>query len=439
MNGFARPLVLAALACAVAPASTAATLTVCPSSCVYSRIQDAIDAASPGDTVAVGRGTYVENLVVSKPLTLRSVHHGSHPVVVPALSSPNPCGGASLCGTESNLILVEADDVTIDGLTLDGDNPNLTSGVVAGGADLDARNGIITNHLLGRFNNLTLAHVTVRNVYLRGLYASSGGTFDFHDDVVRNVQADPASIAMFNFGGAGAMTDNVVVDAADAISSNHSRGVSFLRNVVERSASGVHTDNAGDGGGTADLIQWNHVSRCTPDGFGVWVFVPYISPVVKDNLVTGCAVGLAAFGQGSAVTTSFTDNVVSGQGAATSAPSTSLGVVVSTDILGFGSTDVSASFAGNIITKFSTGIYVEQQCELYGGFFPGDCATPGQATAQFRSNIVNGNAVGANGLPGTTVDAERNWWGCSQGPNHPGCDSALGTVDFTPWLTRPPR
>ena len=88
MNGFARPLVLAALACAVAPASTAATLTVCPSSCVYSRIQDAIDAASPGDTVAVGSGTYVENLVVSKPLTLQGVHHGSHPVVVPGALEP---------------------------------------------------------------------------------------------------------------------------------------------------------------------------------------------------------------------------------------------------------------------------------------------------------------------------------------------------------------
>ena len=86
-------------------------------------------------------------------------------------------------------------------MTIDGDNTALTSGIVAGGADLDARNGIITNHGSGVYQNLEVYKVTVQNIYLRGMYASSGGTFNFHDNTVNNVQANAGSIAMFNFGG----------------------------------------------------------------------------------------------------------------------------------------------------------------------------------------------------------------------------------------------
>src|SRR5207237_5012031 len=136
----------------------------------------------------------------------------------------------------------------IQGIALDGDNPSLTSGVSVGGADLDARNGIITNHLAGVYQNLTVRNTTIRNIYLRGIYASSGGSFNFHDNTVSNVQADPASIAMFNFGGAGSFANNTVSDANDAISANHSSGTQFLNNQVTSSGSGVHTDHAGDGG-----------------------------------------------------------------------------------------------------------------------------------------------------------------------------------------------
>ena len=39
----------------------------------------------------------------------------------------------------------------------------------------------------------------------------------------------------------------------------------------------MHTDNAGDGGGIADVISGNTVSACTAGGYGVWTFVPYMA------------------------------------------------------------------------------------------------------------------------------------------------------------------
>ena len=73
-------------------------------------------------------------------------------MIEPGISNP-VCEPGSLCGgTASNVILVEANNVTISKLTVEGDNPGLTSGVTAGGKDIDARNGIITNHVAGKFN-----------------------------------------------------------------------------------------------------------------------------------------------------------------------------------------------------------------------------------------------------------------------------------------------
>ena len=443
----------------------------------YSSIQRAIDAAAPGDTILIGKGIYTENVVVTKPLTLLGAgdrgehrgwrerghhqgsgedrdHHGSGedddehhdsgehgaPVIRPAISNPNPCPSNSLCGgMASNIILVQAKDVTIRGLTLDGDNPHLRSGIVRSGADLDARNGIITNHALGTFDNLQVDDVTVRNVYLRGIYASSGGSFNFHDNTVQNVQGDDDSICLFNYGGAGVMAHNTAFDCNDALSSNWSRGVQFLDNEISRSGNGVHTDNAGGYGGTSDLIEDNIVKQCQKDGYAIFVFVPYIDATVRNNEVRGCTVGLAAFGQGAPTTTVFTGNDLNGEGASSSSRSDSFGVLVSTDMLGYGAANVSALFTDNVIQHFNTGVYVEQNCELFARFYPGDCQGGERAYVTLYNNMIEGNGTGANGKPHTVVDARRNWWGCSRGPNRPGCDTAIGTVMYTPWLTKPPK
>jgi hypothetical protein len=336
------------------------------------------------------------------------------------------CGSpSSLCGgTASNIMLVQANNVTIHGFTLDGDNPSITSGTVRHGADLDARNGIITNNAIGPYSGLHVYDTCVRNIYLRGIYMF-GGAFNFHNNDVTNVDGDGASIAMFNFSGSGVMLSNTVSFANDGLSANHSTGTQFLNNTVTNSSSGIHTDNAGDAGGTADVIEGNSISICATDGYGAWVFVPYIAPIVRNNLITGCTVGLADFGQGAGVTPWFVGNTVNGQNGVNS-----IGALASTDQLGFGSNNISVLFTCNTITNNEVGYYHDQQA----GF---------TIAADLHYNNIQGNSqFGAYNPTTTNVNAVENYWGSATGPTHASNPGGTGDVVtdhvlFTPFFVQP--
>ena len=79
--------------------SSAAILEVGPGK-PYTTIQAAIDAANATDTIIVHEGTYPENVLVNKSLTL---HNGSLPVI-------DGMGGTA--------ITITAENVTIDGFNI---------------------------------------------------------------------------------------------------------------------------------------------------------------------------------------------------------------------------------------------------------------------------------------------------------------------------------
>ena len=391
-------------------------------------IQAGVDAVGVGGTVHAAAGTYTENVLVNKAVTL--VGAGADTIVKPAVSNPNPCTGSSLCGgTASNVFLVQANNVVIHDLTVDGDNPALTSTYNRGGANLDARNGIIKN-TDATYNSLEVYNVTVKNIYLRGIY-STGGSFNFHNNTVTNVQGDGYSIAMFAWYGPGTMANNTVSYANDAISANHSNGIQFLDNIVTHSSSGVHTDNSGDGGGVADLIQGNNVECTGTSGaYGIWVFVPYIAPTVNNNTVTNCDYGLSAWGTGAAVTTQFTNNTVTGNLA-----TGGVGAYITTDMAYYGYSDVNVNFSGNVITNYEKGVFLDANMQTWEP----DPYVAKTINSTFHSNQISGNTSGADmGTTGTYIaDFKNNWWGSASGPSGAGPgtgDSVSANIVFDPWL-----
>ncbi len=425
------------------------------------RIQEGANRVATSGIVNVASGTYTENVVISQSLTLAGAGQ-SNTTVYPALTNPDCrfggsgvfCAGA-LTTTASIMALIQANNVVIHDLTLDGDNPALTSGIVVAGADLDARGGIITNQPLGTFNGLQIYTTTVKNIYLRGIETFNGGIgFDIHHNLIENVKGDPnASIAVFNRFGSGIFANNVVSGTSDAISSNWSIGTQYISNTITNSDSGIHSDNNGGAGGAADLIQGNQVSNCTTGGYGVWVFAPYLGVNVQNNIITGCDIGLGVFGQNAPATVNFTGNQVSGRTGST-------GVYVTTDQLGFGANNVSAAFTNNQINNNTDGIRLESQTGYTLSVIAAQNAISGNTNAVnligvgTANALIKGNTIVTNTTvfsqsdgvltayannitnfttgvitTGGTYNIRHNWWGKYSDP-------APSGVNATDWQAR---
>jgi len=81
----------------------------------YSTISAAVKAASTGDTILVSPGTYVENVVVNKPIKIVSTN-GAQATIVKASD------------TSKEVFLLGSSDISIQGFTITGGNKGVSFG-----------------------------------------------------------------------------------------------------------------------------------------------------------------------------------------------------------------------------------------------------------------------------------------------------------------------
>ncbi|HQX33044.1 MAG TPA: MBG domain-containing protein [Dokdonella sp.] len=389
-------------------------------------IAHAIVVADPYDNVHIAAGSYAVNLVINKPLHFIGAGQGAT-ILVPALYNPNCSAGGgsgSMCdgGTvvASVVMLVQANDVEISALSVDGINPAISPNIAA-------RNGIMTDYRTGLgYTGFYVHDTTVQNIYLRALYApTGGGQSEFRNNTISNVDSDPASIGIFIRTGGGVIDGNSVSGASDAIAANFSSGTQFTNNTVTDSGSGIHSDNNNDVGSDTDLIAGNTVDCGRVDSYGIWTFVPYQDILLRDNVVSNCAVGLGAFGGrtdgGTVRTSAFLRNIVDGAGATTSSGDTS-GAWFSTTTFYYGEFDNNVTLTSNTIHNYDHGIDTQR--------------TGGKSlttTAAFNRIVDNDSGL-IDGAGGGVSAFTNNWWGCNEGPAAAICDSVTGAASFSPWL-----
>ncbi|NIM07320.1 MAG: hypothetical protein GTO55_11610 [Armatimonadetes bacterium] len=126
-----------------ASATFGATITV-PGD--YATIGEAVAAASDGDIINVSPGTYTENIVVDKPVSIRGVKGANVTAVTGAVLSTDP------------VIQIKSSDVTVSGFTISGGTRRWAAGVWIDGYDYADANGFTAG-----LSNVTVSHCVLEN------------------------------------------------------------------------------------------------------------------------------------------------------------------------------------------------------------------------------------------------------------------------------------
>jgi hypothetical protein len=188
-------------------------------------IQAGVNAANPDDVLLVAPGTYVENVVINKSLTLRGSGAGANPTTATILD------GSTLSGVGIRLNN-NVTDVTIEGLRVinyggvnpsagiygNGSNHNLTIQNVTvngnGPGFVSASGGIVLN---GPINQVLIDKVTAHNNWGRGIVIWNGlkTNITISNNDVRNNNC--CGIELQDGAASGVtMTGNTVLNNADS-------------------------------------------------------------------------------------------------------------------------------------------------------------------------------------------------------------------------------
>jgi len=407
----------------------AATICVNPhgtSGCITT-ITAALVAASSGDTIQVGPGTYHEDVVITKPIALIGSFRGS---TIDASGLPN---GIFINGM-SAAPKIGISNVIVSDFTVR--NANFEGILVANATDVSLTGNLVTD------NNkaLDISASTCNNIPAFETNEGDDCGEGIHLMATQYVSVVGNEVA-YNAGGI-LITDETGPNHANLISGNHVHDNPFDCGITLAShgpATSVIPTATLPYGVTENTISNNvssHNGYQVPGaGAGVGIFAPFpgttdagnvvIGNVLRDNGLPGVTMHNHAAAPSPAPGVNMNDNVIvgnhiSGNGADTADTPTS------------GPTGINlfshAPVSGTVISQ---NVFDQEAIDIAYS------APSGQMDVHL--NNFNRKAIGVEELSTAPIDATQNWWNCPFGPGSTAaCASASGvSVTTSPWLTAP--
>jgi len=419
--------VLAGLTLLSTVGASAATLCVnhtAKTGC-YSTIGAAVSAAHAGDVIQVAHGTYKEDVVITKSLSLVAAP-GMQPVIdatglsnaifVNGMSAAPGVGVGNVLisgfairnANFEGLLIANANDVTVVGNHVSDNNQALEVGTgnCPGIAAFETNEGDDCGegiHLMG-VRHSTIIHNEVDH--------NSGG-------ILISDETGPTRNNLIN----GNFVHDNPWDCGITIAS-HGPATSVIPTATI-SYGITHTTIS------HNLSQHNGADL-PGAGAGVGIFAPFPGTTAADNVV---------------IENKLIDNGLPGvtMHNHASAPSPAPPINLNNNVIVGNYISGNAADTEDAATSGPTGINLYSTAPVYGtlvsqNIFDDESidvafkAPGGQVSAHFN-NFSTG--MGVDNLGTGAVDATDNWWHCSAGPVGGRCSSVSSGVWFTPWLTFP--
>jgi parallel beta-helix repeat protein len=380
----------------------------------YSKINNAVTAAMANDTIKVSEGTYKEDVIIGKPLSLVGADREKTMIDATGLSNGVYIDGLDHSGLSS---------VLISGFTIE--NANFEGILVTNASSVTVWN----NNVIDNDKGLNVSAATCpgqpsfetsegedcgEGIHLIGVYAST-----FVGNVVEN-----------NSGGI-LLSDETAATHDNMISGNTVKDNSLDCGITLASHPPAASGASGPFGVVHNTIAHNestHNGTAVPGagaGVGIFTFLPggtVSGNVVIDNVLTQNGLpGVAFHAHGTGE--NLDDNVIAGNYIAGNGADTE-------DALTPGTTGINVFGVSSITGTVIVHNVFRNEAE--------DIVTNTPALVEIHLNNFLDETLGVDNLGSGTADATANWWGCLAGPGHNECASAGGSgVNFTPWLTSP--
>jgi nitrous oxidase accessory protein len=219
--------------------------TVCLNGCAFTTIQAAIDVAVDGDLVEVGSGTYSENVVVDKRITLRGVDTGEG---LPAVNGRS----------NGTVVVLKAGGIVLEGLYIVNAGPYPSAGIEVVSSDNIIEGCSVWNsghwgiYLKGGSTNNTVSNCVASNNGNDGIMVFKAPGNRFRENTIANNGYHGIQILE---------SDNTVVER-NVIGNNSNSGVS-----VETSGNAVVMGNIISYNSIGIQLKGSGIDRIGPNRF----------------------------------------------------------------------------------------------------------------------------------------------------------------------------